>query len=228
MRAEFEAFKARLEASPVLAGKVSPIVRRDKNGIVRANYVVVVSSGPDEIDANRWTMVSTAFSDSRFTWDVRVVAVDADGLNRLTDAVLEQLVGAALLVDGRVCSPIIHVPNVERNDGFDQSVELFYRVMSFRFWSRPGVTVVSTSPLDPSDPSNGDVEAWLRAHPEVEGVTFTQSSPSASWVFPHSFHRVPDVTVYVDGVMRLAEVIATTSMVSISFPAPTAGIAVLS
>lgn len=137
MRAEFAAFKARMEASPILAGKVVPIARRDKDGLVRANYVVARSSAPDTIDANRFTAVNVFGSDRRFTWDLRAVAVDFDGLNLLTEAALTQLVGHQLVVAGRVCSPIVLVPNVEGDDGYDASADLFFRGMSLRFWSRP-------------------------------------------------------------------------------------------
>ena len=136
MRAEFAAFKARMEASTVLAGKVVPVARRDKDGLVRANYVVARTSAPDTIDAYRLTVVNTFASDRRFTWDVRAVAVDPDGLNVLTEAVLGQLVGHRLMVSGRECSPIVLVPNVEGDDGYDSSADLFFRGMSLRFWSR--------------------------------------------------------------------------------------------
>ena len=137
MRAEYAAFKARLEESPILAGKVFPVARRDKGTLVRANYVVAQTSAADEIHTDALTYVSTATADTQYTWDVRVVAVDHDGLNLLTEAVLGQLVGHRLVVAGRACSPIVHVPNVERNDGYDTTVELFFRSMSMRFWSRP-------------------------------------------------------------------------------------------
>ena len=57
--------------------------------------------------------------------------------NDLTESVLGQLVGFSLVVPSRTCSPIVHVPNVEKSDGYDTTVNLFYRDMSFRFWSRP-------------------------------------------------------------------------------------------
>lgn len=81
MKSEYSAFKARLEDSQMLAGKVFPVVRRDKNGVVRANYVTLATAGPDEIHTDSFSYVSSAESDSRYTWDVRVVATDYDTFN---------------------------------------------------------------------------------------------------------------------------------------------------
>ncbi|MEI3845320.1 MULTISPECIES: hypothetical protein [unclassified Microbacterium] len=136
MRAEFQAFKARMDAHPKLAGKIFPIVRKDDVGPVRANYVVAKSSKPDRLGDGRWTAVQRFESDRRFTYDVRVVAVDDTGLDVLGDAVLEQLVGHVLTVPGRRCFPIRLVEDVEEGDGYDRTADLFFRDFSFRFWSR--------------------------------------------------------------------------------------------
>lgn len=136
MRAEFAAFKARLEESPVLAGKVFPVVRKNGDEPVRANYVVAKSSKPDRLDDDRFTVVPEFVSDRRFTYDVRVVTVDADGLDTLGEAALKQLVGHRLSVVGRRCDPIRLVEDVEEGDGYDRTADLFYRDFSFRFWSR--------------------------------------------------------------------------------------------
>lgn len=138
MRGEFAAFKARLVESPILAGKVYPIVRVTAGEPVRANYVVAKSSKPDRLDDNRFTAVQQYESDRRFTFDVRVVAVDVDGLDVLGEAVLRQLVGHSLIVPGRACSPITFVEGVEEDDGYDRVSALFYRDFSLRFWSRRG------------------------------------------------------------------------------------------
>ena len=75
MKAEFAAFRARLEEHPILAGKVFPIVRKNGDEAVRANYVVAKSSKPDRLDDARFTAVSVFESDRRFTYDVRGVVV---------------------------------------------------------------------------------------------------------------------------------------------------------
>lgn len=136
MRAEFEAFKARLEESPILNGKVHPIVRKTNGTLVRTNYVVAKSSKPDRLGDGRLTSVQEFDSDRRFTFDVRVVAVNDGGLDVLGEAVLKQLLGYSLTVAGRTCYPIGLVPDVEEGDGHDATADLFFRDFSFRFWSR--------------------------------------------------------------------------------------------
>lgn len=136
MRAEFAAFKARLEESPILSGKVFPVVRKDHDGPVRANYVVARSSVPDRLGDDRWTSVQRFESDRRYTFDVRVVTVDDGGLDVLGEAVMSQLLGHELAVPGRRCFPVELVEAVEEGDGYDRASDLFFRDFSFRFWSR--------------------------------------------------------------------------------------------
>lgn len=136
MKAEFAAFKSRLEGSPILAGKVFPIVRKNGDEPVRTNYVVAKSSKPDRYDDDRLTAVNVFESDRRFTYDVRVVATSDDGLDVLGEAVVKQILGHTLTVSDRTCSPIILVPDVEEGDGYDRTADLYFRDFSFRFWSR--------------------------------------------------------------------------------------------
>lgn len=136
MKLEFAAFDARLNAHPILAGKGSRIVRKNGDKPVRDNYWVAKSSKPDRLDDNRFTAVSVFESDRRFTYDVRLVATSADGLDVLGEAVLVQLAGHTLIVPGRRCDPIKLVEDVEEGDGYDRTADLFYRDFSFRFWSR--------------------------------------------------------------------------------------------
>lgn len=136
MKAEFAAFRARLEEHPILAGKVFPIVRKNGDEAVRANYVVAKSSKPDRLDDARFTAVSVFESDRRFTYDVRVVTTSDGALDTLGEPVLRQLVGHSLVVPGRRCDPIRLVEDVEEGDGYDRTADLFFRDFSFRFWSR--------------------------------------------------------------------------------------------
>lgn len=140
MRGEFAAFKARLIESPTLAGKVYPIVRVTAGEPVRANYVVAKSSPPDQLGDARYGSVQSFDATRRFTFDVRVVTVNDDGLNTLGDEVLRQLVGHRLGVEGRKCDPINLVGGVEEGDGYDRVASLFYRDFSFRFISRRDAT----------------------------------------------------------------------------------------
>lgn len=91
-----------------------------------------------------------------------------------------------------------------------------------------------------------DVPAALAAKPELRaafvprdeyaaggggsgpgGYVHTQGSPSASWSITNPLGRMPSVDLYVAGQQVEADVEATTSTVSVTFPAPTAGFAVL-
>lgn len=136
MKAEFAAFKARMEEHPKLAGRISSIVRKNDDAPVRENYVVAKSSKPDRLDDNRLTGVNVFASDRRYTYDVRVVGTSAEALDSLGEPVLIQLVGYSLPVSGRSCSPIVMVEDVEEGDGYDRTSDLYYRDFSFRFWSR--------------------------------------------------------------------------------------------
>lgn len=59
------------------------------------------------------------------------------------------------------------------------------------------------------------------------GMLHTQSVASASWVISHSFARVPNVAVYIAGELVETDVAATSTTVTITFPSPAAGVAVL-
>lgn len=136
MRAEWQAFRARLEGHQITAGKVFPIVRKDADRPVRDNYIVAKSAPPDRLDDSRFTAVQQFESDRRFTYDVRIVTTADDGLDIWGEAVLQQMVGHVLDVPGRRCSPIELVQNVEEGDGYDRNADLYFRDMSLRFWSR--------------------------------------------------------------------------------------------
>ena len=137
MRAEFTAFSTRLAAHTLLSGKVYDAVRlTDAGEPVRANYVVAKPAGPDRLDDSRYTALQRASSARRFTYDVRVVAVDATGVLLLADAAVAQLVGHSLTVAGRACDPIELVEGVEEAFEFDRTARLHWVDLSFRFWSR--------------------------------------------------------------------------------------------
>lgn len=140
MTAEWDAFKARLGGHTITAGKVFPIVRKDSGGTVRTNYIVAKSAPPDRLDDGRAAGYQVPDSDKRFTFDVRIITTAADGLDIWMRAVFAQLLGYRLIVPGRRCTPIELVQNVEEGDGYDRAADLFYRDLSFRFWSRRGET----------------------------------------------------------------------------------------
>lgn len=136
MRAHFNAFKALLVAVPKLADKVYSNVRIVNGAPTRTNYVVLFPDGPADLSDDRFLAPQQVTSRSRWRYDVRVVAVDADGLLLLADAVLT-LIGKTPIVSGRVCDPVVLVPGVEEGKGrFDPVTDLHYLDMSFEFWSR--------------------------------------------------------------------------------------------
>lgn len=137
MRAHFNAFRALLVAVSILSNKVFSNVRITNGAPVRANYVILFPDGPAELGDGRLTSPQRAVSRAKYRYDVRIVAVDADGLLLLADAVLS-LIGAVPVVDGRDCTPVVLVPGVEEGKGrYDSVTDLHYLDMSLEFWSQP-------------------------------------------------------------------------------------------
>lgn len=136
MLAHFNAFKALLVAVAVLSNKVFANVRVTAGQPVRANYVVLFPDAPADLGDNRLTALQRADSRARYRYDVRIVAVDADGLLMLADAVMS-LIGKVPVVAGRKCEPVSLVPGVEEGKGrFDSVTDLHYLDLSFEFKSR--------------------------------------------------------------------------------------------
>lgn len=137
MRAHFNAFRALLVAVSILSNKVFSNVRITNGTPVRANYIVLYPDGPAELGDGRLTSLQRAVSRAKYRYDVRIVAVDADGLLLLADAVLS-LIGAVPVVDGRDCTPVKLVPGVEEGKGrYDSVTDLHYLDLTFEIWSQP-------------------------------------------------------------------------------------------
>ena len=137
MLAHFLAFKALLLAVSSLAGKVYSNVRTTNGTPVKANYIVLFPDAPNELGDGRLTALQRASSRARYRYDVRIVAVDADGLLMLADAVMS-LIGAVPVVSGRSCTPVQLVPGVEEGKGrFDPVTDLHFMDLSLQFWSQP-------------------------------------------------------------------------------------------
>lgn len=135
----FNAFRALLVAVALLSNKVFSNVRITNGAPVRANYVVLFPDGPTDLDDNRYMARQAVDSRSRWRYDVRIVAVDADGLLQLADAVMS-LIGKTPSVTGRKTEPVALVPGVEEGKGrFDPVTDLHYLDLSFEFWSRRAV-----------------------------------------------------------------------------------------
>ena len=137
MLAHFLAFKALLMAVPKLADKVYANIRTKAGGdLVLANYVVLFADGPADLDDERYTARQSIDSRSRWRYDVRVVAVDAEGMLDNADDVMS-VIGKTPVVEGRKCEPVRLVPGVEEGKGrFDPLTGLHYVDLSFEFKSR--------------------------------------------------------------------------------------------
>ena len=139
MRAEFNAFVARLRAHPQLANKTDTVVRLTAGGeAVRANYIVAFPAIPDDLGDKRYLALQSIESNRFLSFDVRVVAVDADGVLMLTEAVMEQTIRHVLEVPGRRCDPIKMATDAveEGTVKFDKAARLYYVDLSLEFWSR--------------------------------------------------------------------------------------------
>lgn len=141
MRAEYTAFLARLRAHTMLSNKTDTVVRLDGSGnAVRANYIIAFPAVPDGLGDDRYTALQAVDSDRFLSFDVRVVAVDADGVLLLAEAVMAQMIGHVLDVSGRRCEPIrLATDGVEEGTvQFDRTARLFYLDVSLEFMSRRG------------------------------------------------------------------------------------------
>ena len=137
MLAHFLAFRAILVAIGALSDKVFSNVRLSNGSPVKANYVVLYPDAPAELSDGRLTALQRASSRARYRFDVRIVAVDAEGMLRLADAAMGTI-GSVPVVSGRTCTPIQLVPGVEEGKGrFDSTTDLHYLDLSFEFWSQP-------------------------------------------------------------------------------------------
>ena len=136
MKAHYDALKARIELAPTLTGKVDSSVRIKVPGeVVRDNYVVLWPTGPDDLGDGRFTGVQRAQSRARYRYDVRAVAVDANGCMLLAQAILDQTVGHTLTVDGRACRPcrLDECGRVQH----DKTVNLYFQDLVIEVLSEP-------------------------------------------------------------------------------------------
>lgn len=139
MRAEYQAFLSRIRAHPMLANKTDTGVRVQEDGsAVRANYLVAFPAIAHELDDMRYTAIQKVESDRFLSFDVRVAAVDADGLMQLVEALTGQVIGHVLTVPGRTCNAIRMATDAleEGTVKFDPVARLMHVTLTFEFWSR--------------------------------------------------------------------------------------------
>ncbi len=60
------------------------------------------------------------------------------------------------------------------------------------------------------------------------GIEVPVTTPASTWLIPVTgFNRRPNVAIYVGGEEVETDIVATSTLVTVTFPAPTAGTAVL-
>lgn len=72
------------------------------------------------------------------------------------------------------------------------------------------------------------IEDYLEEHPFADGYVHKQLVPLAQWTITNPLGREPVVQVYINGELVLVNADVTDDLVTIQFPAPAVGIAVLS
>jgi hypothetical protein len=63
--------------------------------------------------------------------------------------------------------------------------------------------------------------------PTGSGYEHTQTIPSATWVINHPLGRMPNVTIYFGSEQVDTDIVASPTVVTVIFPAPATGVAVL-
>lgn len=89
------------------------------------------------------------------------------------------------------------------------------------------------TPYPPTEPGWEEkieefIDEYLEDHAFADGYVHRQLTPQAYWSFDHPLGREPIVQVYINGELVLVEATVTDTHVSISFPAPVVGVAVVS
>ena len=72
------------------------------------------------------------------------------------------------------------------------------------------------------------IDDYLEEHPFADGYVHKQLVPLAQWTIANPLGREPVVQVYINGELVLVNADVTDDLVTIQFPAPAVGIAVLS
>lgn len=131
---EFDAVKSLLESNSQLAGRVRDSVTDEHGEIVRSTYLVLYGSGPDDLDDGRWGSIPRPESDAEYSFPLRAVSTDAEGV-RLLVKLVQGFVGRKPTVPGRRCDPIrVFFEDAQVDNSV--SPQLHYMDMSVEFTSR--------------------------------------------------------------------------------------------
>ena len=107
MRAHYKAVKARLEASPVLAGNVYNTLAKSADGsLITTSYVILYGGAPDVLNDDRVSAPQSKDSDAEYVYTVRSVGVNADAALATADVASTQLIGFVPTLAGRRCQRI--------------------------------------------------------------------------------------------------------------------------
>lgn len=107
MRKHYNAVKARLEASPVLADRIYNTFATDATGKpIRTAYVILYGGSPDVLESGRFTARQTKDSDAEYVYTVRSVGPTADSALATADVAAAQLIGFVPVLAGRTCAAI--------------------------------------------------------------------------------------------------------------------------
>lgn len=139
MIAEFAAFKAQVQASPLLTQKVFDVVRIDGDGkLIRDTYVVLFGGPPDDLDDGRLSLPQLPDADATYVYTARVVSTTPGGVRSTINLVLGQIVGQVLVVDGRRIDPMRLTFSTDIIADTSVLPPLFYSDLEFTVVSRRG------------------------------------------------------------------------------------------
>lgn len=133
---EYDALKTLLESDTQLSGRVRDSVTDQHGEVVRATYLVLYGSGPDELDDGRWGSIPRSESDALYAFPVKAVSTDGEGV-RLLAKLVQGFVGRKPLLAGRRCDPIT-VDFEEARVDTSVSPPMHFMDMHIEFWSRRG------------------------------------------------------------------------------------------
>lgn len=84
------------------------------------------------------------------------------------------------------------------------------------------VEIISEGPQGPKGERGADSTAVNTP------ARLDQATPASTWILPHSFDRVPLAQVYLSsGELVIADIAATTTTITVTFPGPQSGFVVL-
>lgn len=87
----------------------------------------------------------------------------------------------------------------------------------------PEVVALLVPPIAVTSP--GNVQVYVTEG--SSGFVHTQNTPAATWIINHPLGRMPNIAVYIAGELVDTDVVASTTVVTITFPLPAAGVAVI-